>query len=98
MKMKIIKKLILGVFICFVICSFSFAKDFDGVFGMFRLELHEKAGTFTLSMLDSNGEIPAVALYGLGVLPLQDYKEAMTILDNAFAAVLAAKTLFASAN
>ena len=56
MKMKIIKKLILGVFICFVICSFSFAKDFDGVFGMFRLELHEKAGTFTLSMLDSNGE------------------------------------------
>ena len=37
--------------------------------------------TDIIIMLDSNGEIPAVALYGLGVLPLQDYKEAMTILD-----------------
>ena len=56
MKMKIIKKLFLGVFICFIICSFSFSKDFDGVFGMYRLELHENAGTFTLSMLDSDSE------------------------------------------
>ena len=56
MKMKIIKKLFLGVFICCVICSFSFSKDFDGVFGIYRMELHEKSGTFTLSMLDSEGE------------------------------------------
>lgn len=56
MKMKIIKKIFLCVLVSFLACSFSFTKDFDGVFGMFRLELHEKSGTFTLSMLDSEGE------------------------------------------
>ena len=32
-------------------------------------------------MLDSNGEIPAAALYGLGVLPLQEYQDAMAIVN-----------------
>lgn len=54
--MKINKKIILCIFVSIFILSFVSTKDFDGVFGMYRLELHEKSGTFTLSMLDSKGD------------------------------------------
>lgn len=53
--MKLIKKIPL-FFLVISICSFAMAKDLDGVFGMFRVELHDKAGTFTLSVLDSNSD------------------------------------------
>ncbi len=54
--MKIIKKITLCLFITLFICSFACARDYDGVFGIYRLELHEKSGTFTLSMLNSSGD------------------------------------------
>lgn len=54
--MKLIKKYFFILLVILFVSSFAFAKDFDGVFGIYRMELHEKSGTFTLSMLDNEGE------------------------------------------
>ncbi len=54
--MKTIKKYFFVLICVFFVSSFAVAKDFDGVFGIFRMELHEKSGTFTLSILDDEGE------------------------------------------
>ena len=54
--MKLIKKYFFILLVILFVSSFAFAKDFDGVFGIYRMELHEKSGTFILSMLDNEGE------------------------------------------
>lgn len=53
--MKLIKKSIFITLLFFCLVSFVVAKDYDGVFGIYRMELHEKSGTFTLSMLNEVG-------------------------------------------
>lgn len=53
--MKLIKKSIFVTLLFFCLVSFVVAKDYDGVFGIYRMELHEKSGTFTLSMLNEVG-------------------------------------------
>lgn len=54
--MKLIKKYFFISLVILFVSSFAFAKDFDGIFGIYRMELHEKSGTFTLSILDEEGE------------------------------------------
>ena len=54
--MKLIKKYFFVLLIIFSVSSFAVAKDLDGIFGNYRIELHEKSGTFTLSMLNEEGE------------------------------------------
>ena len=54
--MKLIKKSIFVTLLFFCLVSFVTAKDYDGVFGIYRMELHEKSGTFTLSMLNEEGD------------------------------------------
>ena len=53
--MKLIKKSIFVTLLFFCLVSFGIAKDYEGVFGIYRMELHEKSGTFTLSMLNETG-------------------------------------------
>lgn len=53
--MKLIKKSIFIILLFFCLVSFVTAKDYDGVFGIYRMELHGKSGTFTLSMLNEIG-------------------------------------------